>query len=382
MKRLLARMDKSLLFFTILMFLFGLLMIFSASSVHAALVGNAYSIFIKQFFALIICFIVSLFIVVTPTAKYQRYIYIYLYIIMASLIFVFAKGLAINGVKGWIDTGFFSIQPSEFGKTALIILMGIYYAKHYQKETRFAIYKPFIYVGIILVLTYLQPDFGTMLIILMITGLIFLSLPIDSKWKRQAVLLILSLGILVAGVLLMVKAPLFTDAQLRRFTYQNPCSRYQEPTGYQVCNGYIAMKNGGLLGVGLGNSTQKYLYLPAAYTDFIFPIIVEELGLVGGFAIIAVYILILWRIFKIARRSSKLSGSIIAYGTAMYLMLHIFVNLTGILALFPLTGVPLPFLSYGGSYALNLSIMLAIVQRIEIENKLLIEKKALHGEEF
>ena len=134
------------------------------------------------------------------------------------------------------------------------------------------------------------------------------------------------------------------------------------------------------MGVGLGNSTQKYLYLPEAHTDFIMAIILEELGLIVGIVIMIIYTIILTSIIRIAYRSHNLMGSVIAYGTAVYIFLHIVVNLTGLLGLLPLTGVPLPFLSYGGSYALNLAILLALVQRVEIENKRKLQERVLKGE--
>ena len=153
-------------------------------------------------------------------------------------------------------------------------------------------------------------------------------------------------------------------------TFQNPCSRYTETTGYQVCNGFIAINNGGLFGVGLGNSTQKYLYLPESHTDFIYPIIVEELGLIFGIFIIIAYFIMLLRILKIARNSENLRCSVIAYGTFWFLTLHILINLLGVLALIPLTGVPLPLLSYGGSFTVNIIVMLFLVQRVKIENEI------------
>ena len=155
---------------------------------------------------------------------------------------------------------------------------------------------------------------------------------------------------------------------MKRFQYKNPCSRYREETGYQVCNGFIAIHNGGLLGKGLGNSTQKYLYLPESHTDFIFPIIVEELGLIAGIVIILGYAFMLYRILRIAKKSSTLNGAILCYGTFIYMLTHILINLLGILALIPLTGVPLPLLSYGGSFTINIIVMLFIVQRVSIEN--------------
>ena len=137
-----------------------------------------------------------------------------------------------------------------------------------------------------------------------------------------------------------------------------------------MCNGYIAINNGGLTGIGLGNSTQKYLYLPYPYTDFIFAVIVEELGLVVGILIILSYLYLLYRILKIGRDSYTNRGALLCYGVAVYMFLHVIVNLMGLFGLMPMTGVPLPFMSYGGSFTLCLMVSLAIVQRVNIENKI------------
>ena len=122
-------------------------------------------------------------------------------------------------------------------------------------------------------------------------------------------------------------------------------------------------------GVGIGASVQKYLYLPASHTDFIFPIVVEELGAIVGVVIIIGYMYIIFLIFRVASSSYNLQNSIICYGIGINIMLHIFVNLGGVLGIIPLTGVPLPFLSYGGSFCLTTICSLAVVQRIHIENR-------------
>lgn len=170
-----------------------------------------------------------------------------------------------------------------------------------------------------------------------------------------------------------------TEEQLSRFVYKNPCARYSEKTGYQVCNGYIAINNGGLFGVGLGNSTQKYLYLPEAYTDFIFPIIVEELGSITAGIIIIGFIIMLYRILRIAKSSETLTGSLLAYGTFSLITAHLLVNLLGVMAVIPLTGVPLPFLSSGGSFVFNLIVLLFITLRVSIENKNIRLKKEINN---
>ena len=159
--------------------------------------------------------------------------------------------------------------------------------------------------------------------------------------------------------------------QISRFDFTNPCSQEKfEGIGNQVCNSYIAFNNGNLRGKGLGNSTQKYLYLPESHTDFIFAIVVEELGFIISAGILLLFFILLWRIIYIGRNSISSRGSIMCYGVAVYIFLHTTVNLCGIMGLLPLTGVPLPFLSYGGSFTLSLILGLSIVQRVAIETKL------------
>jgi cell division protein FtsW len=152
----------------------------------------------------------------------------------------------------------------------------------------------------------------------------------------------------------------------------SPCSEENYyTTGNQVCNGYIAINNGGMKGLGLGNSIQKYLYLPEAHTDFIFCIIIEELGLRMGLFILLLYLILLTRIILIGKRSLNNRDSLICYGAAFYIFIHIMVNLCCVFGMLPMTGVPLPFMSYGGSYTWCLIIILSFVQRVNIETKML-----------
>ena len=178
------------------------------------------------------------------------------------------------------------------------------------------------------------------------------------------------ISVLILALVMSITGKGLSDSQKSRFNFKDPCTRYREKTGYQVCNGYIAINSGGLLGSGYGNSKQKYLYLPEAHTDFIFAIIIEEMGLLVGILIILSYFIMIWRILMIGKRAYNLQGSIICYGVATYLALHVMINLGGVLGVIPLTGVPLPFYSYGGSFMINLLICLALVQRVSVENKI------------
>lgn len=359
----------------------GLVMIFSASSISAVLYNKVaeYYFFSRQLVISIFMWLFGIFIVLRfPTSKYKYFVRLYFFGIIGLLIVLFSYGSIVNSAKSWIDIGPITIQPSEFFKPALILYLAVYFEKIINKKdvSPNKVILPFILCLIGFGLVVLQPDLGTALIIIGIMGLIFLYLPINNK--KIKILKVLALSGVVIGLLLLIFASnMLTNEQMDRLTFKAPCTRYTEKTGYQVCNGFIAISNGGLFGTGLGNSTQKYLYLPEAYTDFIFPIVVEELGAIGALIIIGLFIWLLFRLLSLAKRSNSVRGSIIAYGTFAYIIIHLAVNFLGILALIPLTGVPVPFLSYGGSFLMNLLFLLFINLRVSIESSLYREKMLL-----
>ena len=376
MIKILKKIDKPLFFITIFMFIFGLLMIFSASYVKAiTALDNAYYYLIRQGMILVICLFVFLFLININTEKYRKTYMLILYLSIGLLFLLYPFGIIVNGARSWLPLPLFNFQPTEFAKIAIIIYMAYYYEKYRNNKDDYKIaLKPFIAIFIIFALVFTQPDLGSGLIILLLSFCIFLGVPLYPKVKKKT-RSIMFLTILFGGIMMLIlvlsgKSGLY-EYQLQRFNFLRPCQRYTEVgTGYQVCNSYIAINNGGLFGVGIGNSTQKYLYLPESYTDFIFPVIVEELGLIVGIIILLIYAFIIFRIINIAKNTYKLSHGLICYGVAAYIFIHLFINLVGVLGLLPLTGVPLPFLSYGGSYALCLTIALTIVQRINVESKI------------
>ena len=238
-----------------------------------------------------------------------------------------------------------------------------------KKKDNIALYLiPLGVAAILGLLILMQPDFGSAAILLAIAFCLFTSLPIV-KSILPKIMMVLGIGaVLLAIVLLYSGKEILNSEQMSRFNFQNPCQRYKEKSGYQVCNGFIAINNGGLTGVGIGNSTQKYLYLPESHTDFIFAILVEELGLITGVVVLLLYGVLLYRILLIAKSTYNLRNSIIAYGVFWLFAFHIIINLSGMLAILPLTGVPLPLMSYGGSSTMNFILMIFVVERIAIEN--------------
>ncbi len=379
----LRKIDKPLFFVTVFLFIFGLIMILSASYVKAiTTLDNAYYYLIRQGCILVVCLFIFMFIINIPIQKYKNNYKLIIYFAIALLVSLYFFGITVNGARSWLSFPVFNFQPSEFAKIAIIIYMACYYEKNRNNKDDYRItLKPFIFVFIICALVASQPDLGSAIIIFGISFAMLCAvplLPIVKKKTQMIIFITIFFGVILITILLLTGKSGLYAYQLQRFNFLKPCQRYTEVgTGYQVCNSYIAINNGGLFGVGIGNSTQKYLYLPESFTDFIFPVIVEELGLITGILIILVYAYVIFRILYIAKKCYTLSHGLICYGVAAYIFIHIFINLVGVLGLLPLTGVPLPFLSYGGSYALCLTIGLTLVQRINIETSILMQEERL-----
>lgn len=378
MKKVIKYIDKPLLFVTVILFIFGLIMVFSASNVTAYMshAVSPYNYFVKQGVFLIVGFLLFLLMLKFNIKSYGMFSRVLLLISTVSLVALLIYGTAKNKAVSWFDLGLFSIQPSEFIKVITIVFFADYYERNIKKLDGWgASLFPLGICGIIAGLIFLQPDLGTTIIYCAVVGIMFLAIPINKEIKYKTVFALV--GLIVFGVLVLFGSGkgVLLERQMQRFNFSNPCARILD-TGNQVCNCYIAINNGGLTGVGLGSSTQKYLYLPEPYTDFIYAIIVEELGVIAGVVLILLYVFILYRILVIGRRSPNNRGTLLCYGVAAYIFFHIAINLLGIMGLMPMTGVPLPFMSYGGSFTICLIAALTIVQRVSVENGMLKEKGA------
>ena len=378
MKKIFSKIDKPLLFVTIAFFIFGLVMVLSASSMESYMRYGygPYHYFYRQATFMGVGLLLFFFIMMIPTKSYSFFSNIFMFGIIIVLGILLGYGYVANSARSWFKIGGISIQPSEFAKVISIMFLGSYYGKHRDNLNNVKILIwPIIPIVIIFGMVLIQPDLGTSLIISLITMFMFFSLPMPKKILNKFKLLIISIVAIVGLVYIGTDGKILKEYQRERFNFSEPCERYQDDSGYQLCNSFIAFKNGGLMGQGIGKSTQKYLYLPESYTDFIFPIIVEEWGAFVGILIVLIYLFIIYRLYRIARRAVSLQSSLIAYGICIYLFLHVSINLAGVMGLMPLTGVPLPFLSYGGSYIFSLMIALGIAQRIAIEGNDKVKKK-------
>lgn len=378
MKKIIKHLDKPLLIVSILLFALGLVMVFSASNVTAYMshVVSPYYYFFKQLIFLLGGLIVAAIMICFPLKFYEKNANLAMIIGLIALALLPIFGVEINDAKSWYDLKIFNLQPSEFMKIITIIWIACYYERNEKKLDKYVpSLFPIAISGIAAYFMFEQPDLGTTIIYAGIIASIYWISPTKKTLKYKTGFIAVGIVLLGALILFGTGKTLLRDRQLERITeFKNPCDRLLS-SGNQVCNSYIAINNGGLTGEGLGNSTQKYLYLPEPYTDFIFAIIVEELGLVVGIGIILAYLFILYRILKIGRQSYTDKGAMICFGVAVYIFIHIAVNLLGLFGLIPMTGVPLPFMSYGGSFTICLIIAIALVERISIENGITKEKE-------
>lgn len=365
-----TKLDKPLLIVMIVFLVFGLIMVLSASSMASYMRydKNIYDYFIKQAIFILAGLVAFLIATYFPTKLFKKISPFLMFILILSLVGLMFYGNDNGTSQSWYNLKVITIQPSEMGKIIIILYLANYYNNHKDElDNQWILLKPLILVIINFVLIAMQPDLGTASVIFGIVVMIFYALPLKKQTRTPINKIFLGGILLVVLSLILTGGSFLRDYQLERFNFLNPCERYEEESGYQLCNSLIAFKNGGLAGKGIGESTQKYLYLPESHTDFIFPIIVEEWGLIVGIIIILLYLFILYRILNIAKKATNLGNSIIAYGVFAYLLLHISINLIGVMGIGPLTGVPLPFLSYGGSYMLTLLFAMGLVQRVHYE---------------
>ena len=357
--------DFTLLISPLILTAFGIVMVYSASMVTAVVEGlESTHYLLKQLQWFLIG--LPLFIVMSlfPYQKFQKIIQYIIFICLGLLVGVLLFGDTVNNSKSWFVFPFFSIQPSEFAKLGLIIYLASIYSKKQSYIDAFyrGVLPPLIITIIFLVLIVAQPDIGTAAIIFLIACSIILS----SGIRYRHLFLLFGIGL----ILLIFTIPnLVTDVRIARFTGAYQPFEAPESDGYHLIQSYLAIGGGGLSGEGLGQSVQKLGYLWGAHTDFIMAIIAEELGFIGVIIVIGLLAAIVLRGIFIARKSTDSFGSLLAIGISSMVGIQAFINLGSISGLLPITGVPLPFVSYGGSSLLVLMISMGILNNIAMQVK-------------
>ena len=352
------KFNLTLFISVIVLSLFGLLMVYSSSSIWAEYKFSDPFKYVKnQGFFLILGIFIMYIVSKIDYKKYYKYSNKITLICFTLIILVLFVGTERNGSKSWFGIGSFGIQPSEFMKLAMIIFTSkyLYNNKKDIGNIKKGVLPILGFTLIIFLLIMLQPDFGTGVILVMgVIGLLFVG-GVDLKF-------FLKIGILgLAGIAgLIIAAPY----RLKRIlSFLNPWS---DPlgSGFQIIQSLYAIGPGGLFGYGLGGSRQKHFYLPEPQTDFIFSIISEEFGFMGVLIVSSLFALIIYESIKIALKCEDLFGKYLAFGIIFMLGFQALLNLSVVIGLIPVTGVTLPFLSYGGSSLLITLASMGIILNI------------------
>ncbi|RLQ95874.1 FtsW/RodA/SpoVE family cell cycle protein [Falsibacillus albus] len=379
-KKIMKSYDYSLVVVYIILCLFGLVMIYSASMVWAVQqlgLENDYY-YNKQKINLVLSFICFIAAAFFPYKAYKSNKFLGMMVLLSilGLFSLFVFGHISNNAQSWIKLGTRMIQPAEFVKLSVIIYLSAVYAKkqaYINEKFNKGVIPPIVFLIFVCFLVAIQPDFGTAAIIF----LIGLTIIICSGMNFKNIIRLVVLGLIVALILspfaLLLKDKIFSNERMSRIeVFLDPFAD-EQGQGYQMVNSYIAIGSGGITGQGLGKSVQKLGYLPEPHTDFIMAIVAEELGVFGvSFVIIGLSFIVLKGIL-IGMKCRDPFGSLLAIGVSSMIAIQSIINLGGVSGFIPLTGVPLPFISYGGSSILLLSLAMGVLVNVSMfvkyENK-------------
>lgn len=351
---------------------FSIIMVYSASSYNALQnYGNPHHYLPRQAIFVFIGFILAFAALFFPfrLLRNKRFVMFGVFTIFVLLFILMFFGEEIYGARRWIVTPFFNIQPAEFAKFVVVWYFAYILSRKQNKianEFFQAIVKPCIMVGAIVLLIFIQPDTGSSFIIVVIGAAMIFASGVSPKMG-----LIFGGGgfLSLIGLLSLIRRfgeqlqPILQYRYNRFLGWWDPFA-VSDSYGLQLVNSYYALSNGGIFGVGIGNSVQKTGYLPFPYTDFIVSIIGEELGLLGVLFVLSLFTLMVSRMYLIGIRTKRSFDSILCIGIATMFMVQGFINLGGVIGILPITGVTFPFISYGGSSMMVLAVSIGLVANV------------------
>jgi len=348
--------DFLLMFLTLILTGFGVVMVFSSSSATAAVEFGDSLYFTKRqiVFALAGIFMMLILMNIRFQA-WKKLIFPIFLLSLVMLVLVLFIGEVRNGARSWFQIGPFGGQPTEFAKLAVIIYLAALISRKGEKFRDFkrGLLPVMIIVGAVCALIMMQPDLGSCLILVLTAGLVIVAGGANMKHIMLSALFLTGiLGIVIGGYFLFTPAEEIQQMQSYRIdritSYLNP---WNDPvdSGYHLIQSLYALGHGGVSGAGFGQSIQKLHYLPYAYNDFIFAVIGEELGLIGALLVLCVLLLLMWRALIISLRCPDIFGTLLGTGFVGMIGIQTVINLGGVTGLLPITGVTLPFISYGGS---------------------------------
>ena len=352
--------DMVLLFLSLALIGIGLVMLYSSSSIMAQERFGDSMYFVKR---QIVFALLGLAVLIVsknlPYVFYRRLVYVILGVTLLSLIFVLLPhvGHRVGGARRWLRFGPISIQPAEFAKLALIIYISYSAAKKKERLRELSVgYIPHLVVSAVFIgLVMMQPDLGTAITFAVLTFLLLFVAGVRLRY-------LLATGLALAPLLALAIAQ--KGYRWERFlAFLNPW-RDPSDTSFQLLHSLLALGSGGPLGVGLGSGQQKLFYLPEPHTDFILAVIGEETGFLGVSIVLLLYALLIYKGVKIALRAPERFGTYLAFGLTMAVGLQAFINCAVVMGLLPTKGLPLPFISYGGSSLLANLLAIGILLNI------------------
>ena len=370
-----AGFDQALLWVTVALLLWGLVMVYSASVAmpdNPKFARYAHTHFVvRHVLSLVVAFIVAVLAFQVPLATWERLAPWMFVISLLLLILVLVPfiGKGVNGARRWISLGIMNFQPSELAKFAVLLYAADYMVRKMEVKERFfrAVMPMAVAIAIVGLLLLAEPDMGAFMVISVIAmGILFLG-------GVNARMFFVIAGVVVVAFSLMVM--LSEWRRERIFAYLDPWSdKYSMGKGYQLSHSLIAFGRGEIFGVGLGGSIEKLHWLPEAHTDFLMAVIGEEFGLAGVLTVIGLFMWMTRRIMHIGRQSialDRLFAGLVAQGVGIWMGFQTFINIGVNLGALPTKGLTLPLMSYGGSAILMNMVALAVVLRIDYENRTL-----------
>lgn len=353
----------------------GLLALYSIS-VSEKISAGEMTFFGKQLAAFAVGIIVMFVFSLVDYHNFKSHSKIIYFLMIVVLLLVLVKGSLVRGTTGWISIGFFNFQPVEMAKVLLILSLASFITKSKAMLSEITrLVASFFITGVVILLVLLQPDFGSALVLMAILiTMLFLS---GIEWKYLAVIFCLGLFSLIVIWFLLA------DYQKNRIiNFINP-ENDPKGSGYNVIQSMVAVGSGGLTGKGLGHGSQSQLnFLPENHTDFIFAVIVEEFGVLGSGVVIILLVIIFYRLKKIAQIAMDNLGYLIVAGSMAMFFVQVVVNIGMNIGVMPVTGIPLIFLSYGGSSLVVSFMTIGIVNNIFLVSRRNLETRIKTGDDF
>ena len=371
----LSGFDHALVWVTVALLMFGLVMVYSASVAmpdNPKFARYTHTHFLmRHVLSLVVAFVVALLAFQVPVSTWEKlapWLFV-LSLVLLMLVLLPFIGKGVNGARRWITLGFMNFQPSELAKFAVLLYAADYMVRKMEVKERFfrAVLPMAMAIAVVGLLLLAEPDMGAFMVISVIAmGILFLGGVNARMFFVIALVVVVAFGLMV----------MLSDWRRERiFAYLDPWSeKYSMGKGYQLSHSLIAFGRGEIFGVGLGGSIEKLHWLPEAHTDFLMAVIGEEFGLIGVLTVIGFFMWMVRRIMHIGRQSialDRLFAGLTAQGVAIWIGFQTFINIGVNLGALPTKGLTLPLMSYGGSAILMNLISLAVVLRIDYENRLL-----------